>query len=136
VNPEVKALLENARRSQKVAAKLFKDGDVDFAASRAYYALFYTAEALLLSRDLSFSSHSAVIANFGKEFAKTGTLNSKFHHYLMESQDRRNIGDYSVLAEATKEEVREMLAWAKEFIKVAESYLKQSFREVGDKVCY
>ena len=127
MNPEVKALLEKARRSQKVAARLFKDGDVDFAASRAYYALFYTAEALLLSRDLSFSSHAAVIANFGKEFAKTGTLNSKFHHYLMESQDRRNIGDYSVLAEVTKEEVREMLAWAKEFIKVAESYLKQSF---------
>jgi uncharacterized protein (UPF0332 family) len=84
VNLEVKALLEKARRSQKVAAKLFKDGDVDFAASRAYYALFYTGEALLLSRDLSFSSHSAVIANFGKEFAKTGTLNSKFHNYLME----------------------------------------------------
>ena len=79
------------------------------------------------SQDLSFSSHSAVIANFGKEFAKTGILNPKFHHYLMESQDRRNIGDYSVLAEVTKEEVREMLAWAKEFIKVAENYLKRAF---------
>jgi len=127
VNPEVKALLEKAKHSQKVAAKLFKDGDIDFAASRAYYFLFYTAEALLLSQELSFSSHSAVIANFGKEFAKTGILNPKFHHYLMESQDRRNIGDYSVLAEVTAKEVREMLAWAKEFIKVAENYLKQTF---------
>jgi uncharacterized protein len=72
VNPEVIALLEKAMRSQKAAAKLLKNGDVDFAASRAYYSLFYTAEALLLSRGLSFSSHSAVIANFGKEFAKTG----------------------------------------------------------------
>ena len=127
MNPEVKALLEKAKRSQKAAAKLFKDGDVDFAASRAYYSLFYTAEALLLSRELSFSSHSAVIANFGKEFAKTGILNPKFHHYLMESQDRRNIGDYSVLAEVTTEQVREMLAWAKEFVKAAENYLKQAF---------
>jgi uncharacterized protein (UPF0332 family) len=127
VNAEVKALLEKAKRSQKVAAKLLNDGDVDFAASRAYYSLFYTAEALLLSRELSFSSHSAVIANFGKEFAKTGMLNPKFHHYLMESQDRRNIGDYSVLAEVTKEEVREMLAWTKEFLKAAENYLKQAF---------
>ena len=127
MNSEVRALLEKARRSQKAAAKLFKDGDVDFAASRAYYSLFYTAEALLLSRGLSFSSHAAVIANFGKEFAKTGLLNSKFHHYLTESQDRRNIGDYSVLAELTPEQVGEMLAWAKEFIKVAETYLKQAF---------
>lgn len=127
MNPEVEALIEKAKRSQKVAAKLFKDGDVDFAASRAYYSLFYTAEALLLSRGLSFSKHSAVIANFGKEFAKTGILNPKFHHYLTESQDRRNIGDYSVLAEITKEEVREMLTWAKEFIKAAEKYLDQAF---------
>lgn len=124
---DVKALLEKAKRSQKVAAKLYKDGDMDFAASRAYYSLFYTAEALLLTRDLSFSSHSAVIAAFGKEFAKTGVLNSKFHHYLMESQDRRNIGDYSILADVTKEQVLEMLAWAKEFIKAAETYLKQVF---------
>jgi len=78
--------MEKARRSQRAAAKLFKDGDVDFAASRAYYSLFYTAEARLFSRGLSFSSHSAVIANFGKEFAKTGMLNPKFHHYLTESQ--------------------------------------------------
>lgn len=127
MNPEVEALIEKAKRSQKVAAKLFKDGDVDFAASRAYYSLFYTAEAPLLSRGLSFSKHSAVIANFGKEFAKTGILNPKFHHYLTESQDRRNIGDYSVLAEVTKEEVREMLTWAKEFIKAAEKYLDQAF---------
>lgn len=124
---DVKALLEKAKRSQKVAAKLYKDGDMDFAASRAYYSLFYTAEALLLTRDMSFSSHSAVIAAFGKEFAKTGVLNSKFHHYLMESQDRRNIGDYSILADVTKEQVLEMLAWAKEFIKAAETYLKQVF---------
>jgi len=75
MNPEIEALLEKARRSQKVAAKLYKDGDIDLAASRAYYSLFYTAEALLLSRGLSFSSHSAVIANFGKEFAKTQALN-------------------------------------------------------------
>ena len=127
MNPEIKALLEKAKRSQKAAAKLFKDGDVDFAASRAYYSLFYTAEALLLTRDLSFSSHSAVIANFGKEFAKMGILNPKFHHYLMEAQDRRNIGDYSILAEVTAEQVREMLAWAKEFIKAAENYLRQAF---------
>jgi uncharacterized protein (UPF0332 family) len=127
VNPEIKALLEKAKRSQKAAAKLFKDGDVDFAASRAYYSLFYTAEALLLTRDLSFSSHSAVIANFGKEFAKMGILNPKFHHYLMEAQDRRNIGDYSILAQVTAEQVREMLAWAKEFIKAAENYLRQAF---------
>ncbi|MCC6501242.1 MAG: HEPN domain-containing protein [Anaerolineales bacterium] len=120
---EVEALLRKAKRSQKAASKLYKDGDIDFAASRAYYALFYTASALLLSRGLSFSSHSGVIANFGKEFARTRAMDAKYHNYLIESQDRRNIGDYSIVAEVTDEQAKEMLGWAKEFIKAAEEYL-------------
>ncbi len=36
MNPEIKALIEKAKRSRKAAANLFKDGDVDFAASRAF----------------------------------------------------------------------------------------------------
>jgi uncharacterized protein (UPF0332 family) len=54
-----------------------RDGDIDFAASRAYYSLFYIASALLLSRGLSFSSHSGVIANFGKEFARNWCVTSQ-----------------------------------------------------------
>lgn len=127
MNFEVRELLDKARRSLKTPENIFKDGEVDFAGSRAYYAMFYVAEALLLERGLSFSSHSAVSANFGKEFAKTGILNPKFHNQLIKAQDRRNIGDYAIGDHLTDAEVREMLAWAKEFIKAAENYLKQAF---------
>jgi uncharacterized protein (UPF0332 family) len=111
MKPEVRELLDKAGRSLKTAEKIFKDGEVDFAGSRAYYAMFYIAEALLLERGLAFSSHSAVIANFGKEFAKTGLLHPKFHNYLIKAQDRRNIGDYAIGNHLTKEEVKEMPAW-------------------------
>jgi uncharacterized protein (UPF0332 family) len=131
MKPEVEQLMDKAVRSLKTAEKILEDGEVDFASSRAYYAMFYVAfyvaEALLLQRNLSFSSHSAVTSNFGKEFARTGTLNPKFHTYLIKSQDRRNIGDYAIGTHLTEEEVREMLTWAKEFIKAAENYLKQAF---------
>ena len=126
MKPEVEELLDKARRSIKTAQKIFKDGEVDFAGSRAYYALFYIAEALLLERGLAFSSHSAVIANFGKEFAKTQTLDPKFHNYLIKAQDRRNIGDYAIGSHLTDAEVREMLDWGKEFLKAAENFLIQS----------
>ena len=89
MKPEVEELLDKARRSIKTANNIFKDGEVDFAGSRAYYALFYIAEALLLERGLAFSSHSAVIANFGKEFAKPKSLNPKFHTILL----RRRTGE-------------------------------------------
>lgn len=89
--------------------------------------MFYVAEALLLQKGLSFSSHSAVTSNFGKEYARTAILNPEFHKNLIKAQDRRNIGDYAIGTHLTKEEVTEMLSWAKEFIKAAENYLKQAF---------
>ncbi|MEO5887144.1 MAG: HEPN domain-containing protein [Anaerolineales bacterium] len=125
MKPEVSELLDKAQRSIKTAEKILKDEEFDFAGSRAYYAMFYVAEALLLERGLAFSSHSAIIANFGKEFAKTGIFNPKFHNYLIKAQDRRNIGDYAIGSHLTDDEVREMMTWAKEFIKAAENYLKQ-----------
>jgi uncharacterized protein (UPF0332 family) len=124
---EVKELIEKAKRSQKSAELMFKEKEFDFAGSRAYYTMFYVAQALLLERDLAFSSHSGVIANFGKEFAKTGLLNSNLHQYLIKAQGRRNIGDYGIGDHLNEEEVREMLAWGAEFIKVAEKYLRQAF---------
>jgi len=73
---------------------LQKNDYFDFAASRAYYTMFYAAEALLLDKGLHFSKHSAVIAAFGQHFEKSGTESAEMHHYLIAAQDRRNIGDY------------------------------------------
>jgi uncharacterized protein (UPF0332 family) len=50
---------------------LFADGDFDGAASRAYYAMFDVAEALLLSKGLVFPSHSAVISAFAKGLTRS-----------------------------------------------------------------
>jgi uncharacterized protein (UPF0332 family) len=74
VTPEQQALLEKAEQSLGAARLLATKGYSDFAVSRAYYAMFYTAQAILLSKKLSFSKHSAVIAAFGRHFAKPGHL--------------------------------------------------------------
>jgi len=125
VNPKTKAFLEKSRDSVSAAELLVREGYCDFAASRAYYAMFYAAEALLLERGQSYSSHSAVIAAFGKEFAKTGALDSKFHRYLLDAQDFRNVGDYDVGgASLTKKQAEEVIQWAKEFLAKAEAFLK------------
>lgn len=89
--------------------------------------MFYIAEALLLAHSLSFSSHSAVIANFGKEFAKPGILNAQFHKYLIDAQDRRNVSDYSIRDAVSKEQAEEMIVWVKEFLQAAKKYLSQAF---------
>jgi uncharacterized protein (UPF0332 family) len=118
---EVEVLLQKARESLHAAGLLKQEGYLDFAASRAYYAMFYAAEALLLDRGLSYSSHSAVIAAFGKEFAKTKVLDPKFHRCLIDAQDLRNLGDYGIGPGVTADQAQEVLLWAAEFLAAAEA---------------
>ena len=80
INEEIDKLIEKAKRSVEAAKRLLDSGDYDFSVSRAYYAMFYCA--LLLTKDLSFSKHSAVIAAFGKHFVKTGLVSPALHSYL------------------------------------------------------
>jgi len=64
VKSEQADLLRKSRQSLEAAKLMEQQHYNDFAASRAYYAMFYVAEALLLEYGLSFSKHSAVIAAF------------------------------------------------------------------------
>ena len=69
-------------------------GHPRFSEAQSYYTMFYLAQAVLLTKGLTFSSHSAVIAAYGKEFAKTGLLDPKFHRHMIDAQERREIGHY------------------------------------------
>jgi uncharacterized protein (UPF0332 family) len=120
----VEALLAKAARSRRAAALLGEQDYLDFAASRAYYALFYVAEALLLAEGLSFSSHAALIAGFGQTFAKTQQLSPRFHRYLIDAQDIRNLGDYGVGTGVSRAQVAELLAWVDEFLAAAQAFLQ------------
>jgi uncharacterized protein len=124
VREEVQPLLKKAAQSLDAARLLRQEDYLDFAASRAYYAMFYAAEALPLDRGLSFSSHAAVIAAFGRLFARTGALDAKYHRYLIDGQDARNLGDYGVGAGVSANRAEEMLSWAEEFIAAAQQLLE------------
>jgi uncharacterized protein (UPF0332 family) len=94
MKPEQGGLLRKAGDSLNAAKLMQQNGYYDFAASRAYYAMFYLAEAFLLEYSLAFSKHSAVIAAFGERFTKTGLVPAELHRYLRDGQDSRNVGDY------------------------------------------
>ena len=124
MSPQQTRLLVKARRTVRSAKLLESDGDHDAAVSRAYYAMFYVAEAFLLSKSLTFSKHSAVIAAFGKEFAKTGAVPAEYHGYLADAQDARNIGDYQTVSHLTEEATLKHISRAEEFLEMAEGLLK------------
>jgi uncharacterized protein (UPF0332 family) len=85
--------LHRAQDAIEAADILLTNEKVDIAAGRAYYAMFYTAEALLNEMGLEFNKHSAVHGAFGKHFAQTKLLDPKYHRWLMDSFDKRLIGD-------------------------------------------
>jgi len=86
--------------------------------------MFYVAEALLSTKGLSFSSHSAVIAAFGKEFAKTGLISPEHHRHLKDAFETRQIGDYGVEISVSMNIAEEVLAWARDFSMAGETFLK------------
>jgi uncharacterized protein (UPF0332 family) len=122
-NNEVKNLLGKAKQRLGAARTLLNENYCDFSASRAYYAIFYDIEALLLSQNLAFSKHSAVITAFGKNFVKTGILDEKCHRYAVEAFDLRNIGDYDSMHSVPEEKAEELIRNAGELLRVIEEYL-------------
>jgi uncharacterized protein (UPF0332 family) len=127
ISPDAQTLLNQARENVRAAKLLLHAGFNSIAASRAYYAMFYTAEALMLAhRNQSFSSHSALIAAFGREFAKTRLLDPRFHSYLIAAQKLRQSSDYGISATVTTDETAQALQWAQELITAAETFLAQT----------
>ncbi|MEW5960967.1 MAG: HEPN domain-containing protein, partial [Chloroflexota bacterium] len=113
-------LLKKAAESFNAAELLSEQGYDDFAASRAYYAMFYVAQAFLLGEGLTPSKHSTVISAFGERFAKSNRLPIKFHRYLIDAQDQRLTADYKTGAHLTKTVVEEMINHAKEFLELGD----------------
>lgn len=120
----VRELLDKAAQSIGAAELLLKDDYIDFSASRTYYAMFYAVEALLLSRERTFSKHSAVISVFGKDFVKTGLFDSRFHRYILNAFDLRNAGDYGSMHAVSEEKARLIIAEAHELLAAITQYLE------------
>jgi len=125
-SPAIQRLLDLADESHQAAKVMIDGGFARFSAAQSYYTMFYLVEALLLSKGLTFSSHSAVIAAYGKEFSKTRLLDPKFHHYIILTQKRREVGHYGDEGEeVTDEEARESFQWAGEFMEAVKAYLSK-----------
>jgi uncharacterized protein (UPF0332 family) len=122
VTGEQQALLEKARRGLAAARLLHENEQYEFAVERAYYVMFYAAEALLLEDGLRLSKHSAVIAAIGERFAKTRRVPSHFHRYLIRGQEVRHAGDYDT-EPVSEGQSAEQLRRAEEFLEMAEQVL-------------
>lgn len=121
---EFDRILGKAERMLRAAEGAFKDGLIETAASRAYYAAFHAIQALLKSIDQTYSKHSGVIAAFHQEFVKTGIFPRRLGRALTRMAKHREIGDYSYILELDPDQVGEDIRNAKEILDSIRHYLK------------
>lgn len=81
--------MDKAEAKLKVAKKLLSSGDYDDAVSRAYYAVFHAAQALLLTEGEKAETHKGVVTLFGLLFIKTGKFKKDLGKYLANLKDER-----------------------------------------------
>jgi uncharacterized protein (UPF0332 family) len=124
---EIDSLIKRARRYIKSAELLLNDKDYESSVSRTYYAMFYAAQAALLTKELTFSSHKGVISAFGKHFIKTEIFPKEMGRELNRAFEKRQIGDYGYTFVVSDEEAVQILHYGKEFIDKITSWLNTNF---------
>ena len=126
---EVRDLIKKAEKFLSTAEYIFSRGDYDSCVSRCYYAMFFITEAVLLTENLSASSHKGVISLFGEHFIKKDIFDREMGKFLNEAYDKRLIGDYGVGFIISEEEAKEILRKTKSFIRSLKNYLERWMKE-------
>lgn len=121
---EIDANLERAETSLLAAKDLLAKDYHDIAASRAYYAAFYAASALLLGKNIDPSKHSGVISAIHREFVKTGKLAVEQGKSLNWLFELRGVGDYGVIVHVSAGEAMLAINVAEDFILAVKRLLK------------
>jgi uncharacterized protein (UPF0332 family) len=122
---EITDFIEKAERFLITAENASNNGDYDSCVSRCYYAMFFMAEALLLTKNLTASSHKGVISLFGEHFVKTGIFERALGKALSDAYDKRLVGDYGVGFSVTEDEARDLLQTARNFVQNLKDYLNR-----------
>jgi uncharacterized protein len=88
-------LFFKAQKYLRSAALLFEMEDYDSCASRAYFAMFYAAQACLMSDIGSIPARQSIRSAFLQRFIDTGRLPQRAGDALRQAADLQELGDYA-----------------------------------------
>ena len=119
-------LLTKADSRLTAAARDVEAGDVERSLSASYYAMFYAASAALEKVGVSRTKHSAIIAAFGEQFAKTKRVDAHYHAMLLGAFALRSAADYETHAALSPETAEETLGNARSFVAACRTLISGS----------
>lgn len=128
---ELNDFIEKAEKFLITAKYALDIGDYDSCVSRSYYAMFFMAEVVLLTKGKNASSHKGVISLFGEHFVKTGIFKRNLGKALNDAHDKRLVGDYGIGFTVTEEEAKVLLEIAQNFVRELKNHLKKWIETEG-----
>lgn len=119
-------LMRRARRMLHTARLILDDGDYVSAINRAYYAIFYAANAALSTRNLERHRHTGVISEFRSQFVKTGLIEPEYSAFYGDVMDARHGSDYDFMVEVERERAESAIDEAGQFVERMGRFLRES----------
>lgn len=108
--------LEQADHAIRQAQALSGVGEWSGVVNRGYYAMFYAALALLVTKDLGSSKHSGVLSLVDREFVRPGILPREMSMMLRDAFNQRQKSDYGEFCPTSEALAREILDHAMQFV--------------------
>ena len=110
LNPEeIEAIVayrkEKAHVTLKEAEDMIASAHWNLAIQRLYYACFYMASALLISKGFKAHTHNGVVGQLGLNFVNKGYLSKEEGRLYSRLLQNRITGDYNDFFDFTKEDV-------------------------------
>lgn len=118
--------LQSAEERLKASRLLLEKQMYSDAVSRAYYAVFQAARAVLATKGLDSRKHSGIIGLFNQQFVKTSILPRDYGKILKSCRDLREAGDYDDFYLVSREEALNAIENASRFIRGIKLFLESS----------
>jgi uncharacterized protein (UPF0332 family) len=117
--------VESADEDLETAKELLKLNRYRAAVNRAYYAIYSTTNAVLLSKHIERSKHSGVEAAFIQNFIKTGLIGIEFGKMFNYIRKKREECDYSSRIRIDRETAEKIVEDSEKFIRRMKEYLRE-----------
>ena len=131
LNAKVKKLFEKANRKLRTAGRLSKMGEHDDALSRAYYAMYHAALALVMTRGGAPTTHAGLLVLLSKEFVLTEELEKRYFDMLSEAKELRESGDYEPFFTGTEKKAEQYSKMPKHSSLKSESCWARGVKDSG-----
>ena len=120
----VRKTIGKANTALKETQALYSQGLLPGTISRAYYAIFHSAAAVLLSRDLDIIKPSAVVPFFDREVVKRGLIESSYQRLFIDAYECYQLAEFDIETVVDQRQANSMVDISQAFVQRMEKYLQ------------